>query len=117
MAIKKGYVCLLVVAVLAVAVAVVAEEQKGAADMVLFGGKSGDVPFPHLRHQDTLKDCKTCHDMFPQEPGVIEKLKAGGELKSKAVMNAKCTKCHRLLKKEGKPTGPTSCKKCHAIKG
>ena len=106
----------MVIVLLAVAFLAVADVNKGAEDMVLYGGKSGDVPFPHLKHQENLEDCQTCHDLFPQEAGVIEKLKADGELKKKAVMNTQCTKCHRVLKKEGKPTGPTSCKNCHSVK-
>ncbi len=113
---RSGYVWLLAIALMMVAFAVMAEENKGAESVVLYGGKSGNVPFPHHQHQETLKDCQTCHDLFPQEAGAIEKLKADGELKKKAVMNSKCTKCHRVLKKEGKPSGPTSCKKCHTIK-
>ena len=113
---RSKVVLLLVVAVLAGAYAVVAEENRGVENLVLIGGKSGNVPFPHWQHQDTLKDCQTCHDLFPQESGSIEKLKAAGELKKKKVMNSKCTKCHRALKKEGKPSGPVSCKECHTVK-
>ena len=88
-------------------------ENKGAADIKLPGGNRGPVPFPHHQHQDALGDCEICHSVFPQEAGIIEKLKAQGKLKKKHVMNKLCTKCHRQNKKEGIKSGPTTCKKCH----
>jgi len=90
-----------------------AVENKGAEHLQLPGGKRGLVPFPHHQHQDVLVDCKVCHEYFPQEKGVIEKMKAQGQLKSKLVMNKLCTKCHKTKKKAGENSGPTSCKKCH----
>ena len=96
------------------AVAIAAASQKtGAADMTLDGGKTGAVQFPHKAHQDNLKDCNICHDVFPQEKGAIDKLKAEGKLAAKQVMNTQCLKCHRDNKKAGKPSGPTGCTKCH----
>ena len=92
-----------------------AAENMGAPDMTLYGGKTGEVPFPHAMHQQSLKDCSACHGIFPKEAGVIEKMKAGGDLKKKAVMN-QCTKCHKDLKKAGEKTGPVSCRKCHQKK-
>ena len=88
-------------------------ENKGAAEIKLAGGKRGLVAFPHHRHQDKLGDCDICHSVFPQEAGIIEKLKAQGKLKKKHVMNKLCTKCHKQKKREGIKTGPTTCKKCH----
>jgi hypothetical protein len=88
-------------------------ENKGAPEMTLNGGKSGPVPFPHMAHQTALGDCRICHELFPQEAGAIERLKASGELQQKQVMNKQCTKCHKQFKKEGKQTGPTTCKSCH----
>lgn len=88
-------------------------ENKGAADMVLNGGKRGVVSFPHLRHQTKLADCQVCHDLFPQEKGSIDKLKAAGSLKSKQVMNSRCIKCHRTEKRAGRAAGPTACTQCH----
>ena len=90
-----------------------AQLNKGAENMELFGGKKGKVPFPHQKHQEQLKDCKICHDVFEQSAGSIEKLKAEGKLKKKQVMNKKCIKCHREKKNAGEKTGPTSCSKCH----
>ena len=89
--------------------------ERGAEDMVLSGGKRGEVPFPHHRHQDALKDCQICHKLFPQEEGVIEALKAKGELKKKKVMN-NCTSCHKKMAKAGQKSGPKSCKDCHVKK-
>jgi len=89
---------------------------KGAETIELSGGKNGPVPFPHLSHQKALTDCKVCHELFPQEIGAIDKLKAGGELKKKQVMNKHCTKCHKKMKKAGQKTGPTTCKSCHIKK-
>ena len=88
-------------------------ENKGAAEMKLPGGNRGPVPFPHHVHQNKLLDCKICHSLYPQEPGIIEKLKAQGKLEKKQVMNKQCTKCHRQKKKEGIKTGPVTCKQCH----
>jgi hypothetical protein len=89
---------------------------KGADQIELYGGKSGPVPFPHLAHQDVVPDCKVCHELFPQEIGAIEKLKASGALQKKQIMNKHCTKCHKKMKKEGQKTGPTTCKTCHIKK-
>lgn len=89
---------------------------KGAETIELNGGKSGPVPFPHLTHQQSLTDCKVCHELFPQELGAIDKLKASGELKKKHVMNKHCTRCHKKMKTAGEKTGPTTCKSCHIKK-
>jgi len=90
-----------------------AVENKGADRISLPGGKRGDVPFPHHLHQDNLEDCTICHDTFPQQKGVIEKMKADGQLKKKRVMNTLCTKCHKEKKRAGQKTGPVTCKQCH----
>jgi len=89
-----------------------AVENKGAASMVLQGGSSGDVPFPHHKHQNALGDCNLCHNLFPQEPGGVEKLKAEGRLKKKAVME-QCKSCHRKRTDKGERGGPVGCKACH----
>jgi hypothetical protein len=90
-----------------------AVENKGADQMELYGGRSGKVPFPHHQHQTVLEDCAICHEVFPQEKGAIEKLKAEGKLKRKQVMNKLCTACHKQKKRAGEKTGPVSCKDCH----
>jgi hypothetical protein len=88
-------------------------QKSGAENILLDGGDSGAVPFPHKKHQDSLKDCNICHELFEQEIGSIEKLKAADMLKAKQVMNTQCLKCHRDTKKAGNPSGPISCATCH----
>jgi len=88
-------------------------ENKGAAEIKISAGTRGTVQFPHKRHQDKIEDCKICHALYPEEAGIIEKLKAEGTLKKKQVMNIQCTKCHKQKKREGIKAGPTTCTKCH----
>ncbi len=90
------------------------ETNSGAENIILEGGESGPVPFPHKIHQDFLKDCNICHELFDQEIGSIEKLKLEEKLKAKQVMNTQCLKCHRDTRKAGKPSGPVSCANCHS---
>ena len=90
-----------------------APQNKGSAEIVLEGGTSGKVTFPHQRHQEKLTDCNICHSVFPQKAGAIEELKARGTLAKKQVMNDQCTKCHREKKQAGEKTGPTTCTTCH----
>ncbi|MGD9332750.1 MAG: cytochrome c3 family protein [Desulfobacterales bacterium] len=116
-ALKIAVLTVMVVGIVGLAGAyTIQTENKGADQIELYGGKSGPVPFPHHAHQEVLTDCKVCHELFPQEIGAIDKLKASGELKKKQIMNKHCTKCHKKLKQEGKKTGPTTCKACHVKK-
>lgn len=94
----------------------VAEQNKGAEEMVLEGGSRGEVPFPHRQHQENLEECTLCHDLFPQEEGAIERLKEEGKLEDRQVMNRQCIKCHRDKKREGAASGPTLCSTCHQRK-
>lgn len=111
--VKIKYILLvLTIAVSTVSMVAIANENKGAEQMVLEGGKSGEVPFPHAAHQSNLGDCTVCHDLFPQQPGAIESLKKAGKLKKKKVMR-QCTGCHRKTAKAGQKSGPTRCKTCH----
>ena len=110
---SKTVMMLIILGMMFAAGLAVANQNPGAADISLEGGTRGNVPFPHQKHQDTLKDCSVCHDVFPQSPGAIEALKAEEKLKKKQVMNKLCTKCHKAEKKAGKPSGPTTCKTCH----
>ena len=89
------------------------QQNKGAKEIVLQGGKRGNVFFPHRMHQEKLVDCQICHAIFEQKAGSIEALKAQGKLKKKHVMNKLCTKCHKQKKKAGEKSGPTKCSKCH----
>ena len=95
------------------ALSVPASENKGAEQINMDGGSRGMVPFPHHRHQNALGDCMVCHTLFPQEQGGIARLKREGVLVEKQVMNKHCIKCHRVKKREGASTGPTTCAKCH----
>ena len=90
-----------------------AEQNKGAKDITLNGGSTGNVSFPHHRHQEKLDDCEICHSVFPQEAGSIEKLKLEGKLAKKQVMNKLCTKCHNQKIKAGEKAGPVTCTTCH----
>lgn len=89
------------------------EENRGDPEIVISGGKRGDVYFPHQQHQQNLVDCNICHAVFPKEKGAIDKLKAMGELQPKQVMNKQCTKCHKEKKQAGEKAGPTTCTSCH----
>jgi len=89
------------------------DTDRGEENISLYGGRKGNVMFPHHQHQTVLKDCNLCHDLFDKEAGIIDKMKAEKKLKKKQVMNKRCIKCHRQKKKAGEKSGPTSCKKCH----
>ncbi len=110
---KAKKIILVIFGIVLVASIAAAVQNKGAKDIEISGGTKGKISFPHQKHQDTLKDCKICHDAFPQAPGSIDKLKDEGKLKKKQVMNKQCVKCHKEKKKAGEKTGPTSCSKCH----
>jgi len=88
-------------------------EDRGAEIILIYGGKSRDVHFPHYKHQIALDNCDICHNLFPKKTGSIKELKDKGRLKKKQVMREHCIDCHRKLKSEGKKTGPTSCARCH----
>ena len=64
------------------------EQNRGAEMLTLFGGKTGSVSFPHHQHQETLKDCNTCHNVFAQESGVIEEMKSQKKLAKKQVITS-----------------------------
>lgn len=69
-----------------------------AADVIDLPAKNGNVSFPHKKHQETLKDCKVCHE---KAPGKIEGF-------GKDWAHKTCKGCHSDMGK-----GPTSCKDCH----
>jgi len=90
--------------------------------------KKGPVPFKHSDHK--AYDCKVCHHTWDGK-SEIKKCSASGchddfkTRKSKRSYYAafhdkkskrSCVGCHKMLKKEHKPTGPTSCNKCHTKK-
>ena len=91
----------------------VADQNKGPEIIEIDGGRKKNIVFPHRRHQLKIDDCQRCHRLFPKQLGSIQKLKASGDLKKKAVMNKLCLNCHRAEKRAGRKAGPTSCAKCH----
>ena len=90
----------------------VAARFEGRQEMVLTGGKIGNVAFPHHKHQSALDDCNRCHGIFPQSKGAIEALKAQNKLGKKQVMD-QCKDCHKQMADANKRTGPVKCKGCH----
>ena len=87
-------------------------QNKGAREITISAGITGDVTFKHKLHQDSLVDCNLCHTLFNQTKGIIQKLKDEGKLEKKKVMN-QCQKCHREKANAGLKAGPVTCKGCH----
>ncbi len=69
-----------------------------AAEVIEFPATMGKVTFNHKKHQESLKECKLCHE---KGPGKIEGF--GKEWAHKT-----CKGCH-----EEKKAGPTKCSECH----
>ena len=110
---KSKLQIILMIGIILAPLLLIAAQNRGAEEMLLSGGKKGDVPFPHSIHQVALEDCNKCHDLFPQIPGSLEKLKANKKLETKQVMK-QCRNCHKAKKGAGEKTGPTGCKACHS---
>lgn len=70
-----------------------------ASDEIVLKAKNGDVKFPHKMHQQTVGNCKKCH-----EKGVGKIEGFGKEL----AHSKGCKGCHEEMKK-----GPTKCGECH----
>ncbi|MCM2357636.1 MAG: cytochrome c family protein [Geobacteraceae bacterium] len=70
-----------------------------AADVIEFPAKNGKVTFNHKKHQEALKDCKSCH--ATEKGGKIEGF-------GKDIAHKTCKGCH-----EEKKAGPTKCGECH----
>lgn len=101
------------VSIMSLAFVGVAFAGNGAESIVMKGGATGDVTFPHKTHQDKLKDCDNCHKLFAQEAGAIEKGIAAGTLKKKDAMK-QCQDCHKAEKAKNADTkAPQGCKDCH----
>jgi hypothetical protein len=68
-------------------------------DVIELPASKGNVTFPHLKHQENLKDCTKCHTS-----------ETGGKIEGfgKDIAHNTCKKCHS---ESGK--GPTSCSACH----
>ena len=73
-----------------------------------------------LKQDDGQNVCQTCHTevthaevMLSAERSIkqLEAVEAAGSVKK--YMHGQCVACHKTLKKQHKPTGPTSCKGCH----
>ena len=109
---KSKSVLIFIIGIIIAPLLVVAAQDRGAKEILLSGGKKGDVSFPHSIHQATPVNCDKCHNLFPQKAGSIEKLKANKKLETKQVMR-QCRNCHKAKKKTGEKTGPTGCKACH----
>lgn len=88
-------------------------QNKGAKEIIIPGGTTGDVTVRHHLHQNALRDCNLCHNLFPQTAGIVQKLKDEGKLERKKLMN-QCQKCHREKVNAGLKAGPVTCKGCHA---
>ena len=89
--------------------------------------------FSHKAHIQMLKGeekdfvCVQCHCGAKTKSDILnsEKCKrlekelaeTGGPSRLKNHYHDICLKCHKGLKKQGKSTGPTSCKGCHKRKG
>jgi hypothetical protein len=85
--------------------------------------KKPGVEFPHKVHAEKF-ECKDCHHTAKIPDEAESCFNCHGKLPDipdPGVMSAKenpfhilCKTCHSDLKKEGKVTGPTKCKECHA---
>lgn len=109
----KSKIILTILTLIFISLFVAASEQAlSPENMVLEGGRTGNVFFPHHIHQNALGECNYCHNLFPKASNSIKKLKAEGKLKKKEVMN-NCKNCHKQKVENNEKTGPTSCKACH----
>ena len=93
--------------------AIVFANNQGKKEIILNGGKMGNITFPHHMHHGVVNDCMVCHENFSKEPGLLQAAKDKGSLKKKQVMNKTCLKCHRDRKKAGEIYGPVKCSGCH----
>jgi cytochrome c-type protein NrfB len=89
------------------------DQNKGPENIKITAGSMAPVNVPHHLHQEVLKDCNLCHDLFPQKMGSINDLKSQQKLKKQQVMNTKCIQCHKAKKEAGEEAGPVDCKQCH----
>jgi hypothetical protein len=113
---KISCLCLIIAGLFLGPMFTIAGEPQGREEIPLYGGRSGDILFPHHLHQKVVKDCQTCHVDFAQKEGALDAAKKSEALRKKQVMNETCIKCHRAMKKAGEKSGPTNCKHCHTIK-
>ena len=109
---KNKLLIFFIIGIILIPILVIAAQDRSAKEILLSGGKKGDVLFPHRIHQVVLKDCTKCHNLFPQSLGSIEKLKISKKLKRKQVMK-KCRNCHKAKREAGEKSGPIGCNACH----
>jgi len=68
---------------------------------------------------DAVQKCDACHTEAKAPTGADAPKLSPAEKIQKYYFSAiheNCVGCHKALKKEAKPTGPTSCKECHPAK-
>jgi hypothetical protein len=69
-----------------------------------------------FKEGDPVQKCAECHSEA-KAPSGKDAPKMSKEEKIKkyyySAIHENCAGCHKALKKEGKPTGPTTCKECH----
>ena len=85
--------------------------------------KKGPVVLSHKKHAEDYKiACTECHHKWKKEEAKQPKKysdchkekKEGKTLGLKRAFHKNCMGCHKELKKQGKPTGPTTkCSQCH----
>jgi len=92
---------------------IVFAQNQGSKEIIINGGKMGNITFPHYTHHGVIQDCMVCHVSFSKEPGALDKAKVQGTLKKKQVMYETCLKCHKAKKNTGEISGPIKCKGCH----
>jgi hypothetical protein len=97
----------------------------------------GTVTFTHKKHNVDYKiPCANCHHIYEGGKNVWTEDKPAAKCESchkeakapkgdktpkkekilkyhYSAIHANCSGCHKALKKEAKPTGPTTCKDCH----
>jgi hypothetical protein len=78
------------------------------------------APINHKKHADeSVNDCTKCHHTYKEGEKVkkcVDCHTKDSKIPAKKAFHDNCRNCHRKYKKEGKPTGPTVCTKCHAKK-
>ena len=65
---------------------------------------------------DEVQKCSVCHSEAKAPTGAdAPKLSKGEKIKKYyySAIHENCVGCHKALKAETKPTGPTACKDCH----
>lgn len=109
----KKQIALFSILILILSSVIVFAQNQGSKEIILKGGKMGNITFPHYTHHGVIQDCMVCHADFSKEPGALDKAKVQGTLKKKQVMYETCLKCHKNRKKAGETSGPVKCSGCH----